>query len=192
MPWEKQFNVDSALEKAGLTFWTKGYEATSMRDLLAAMGIQKGSFYDTYGSKHAAYLRSLEQYAEARLDEFRQLGASMGPIAALRKLFDAIYEDCIGPNGHRGCMVINCALELAHDDAAARALVKQTITAQEKLLSDLIEAGQEEGEISASVDPAQTATVLMSFVMGMRVYSRSGIDPGAVRLLADQAIGLVT
>ncbi len=191
MPWEKNFDVEQALEKAGVAFWTTGYEATSMRDLLAAMGIQKGSFYDTYGSKHAAYLRSLEQYAETRLGEMRRLAASMGPLAALQQLFDFIYEDCVGPNGHRGCMVINCALERAHHDPQARALVKRTITAQEKLLASLIEEGQEQGEIAASVNAAQTATSMMSFVMGMRVYSRSGIDPDAVRLLADQALALV-
>jgi len=192
MPWEKQFNVDDALAKAGETFWAKGYEATSLRDLLDAMGIQKGSFYDTYDSKHAAYLRSLEQYAEARMDDFRQRSAALGPTDALRKLFDWIYEDCIGPTGYRGCMVINCALELAHADPQARVIVKQAITAQERLMADLIQSGQRRGEIDDSVDPFATATIMMSFVMGMRVYSRSGGDPSAVRLLADQAIGLVT
>ena len=53
MPWEKQFDIDEALQRAGETFWEKGYDATSMQDLMNAMGIQKGSFYGTYGSKKA-------------------------------------------------------------------------------------------------------------------------------------------
>ena len=62
MPWEKQFDVDVALERAGEAFWSHGYETTTMRDLLSAMGIHKGSFYDTYGSKKKVYLVALDQY----------------------------------------------------------------------------------------------------------------------------------
>ena len=191
MPWEKQFDVDETLEKAGQAFWSRGYEATSMRDLLDAMGIQKGSFYNTYGSKHEVYLRSLEQYSNARLADFRQLTHGRTAVEALRALFEAIYEDCVSPTGHRGCMVINCALELAHDDAKAQAFVKQAIARHESLMGDLVRAGQEAGEIDRDLDPSATAKAMMSFVMGMRVYSRSGGDPEAVRILADQAIRLV-
>ncbi len=191
MPWEKQFDVDETLAKAGQAFWSQGYEATSMSALLAAMGIQKGSFYSTYGSKHEAYLRSLEQYAKTRLDEFEQLARRSGAVDSLRAFFEAIYEDCVSPTGHRGCMIINCALELAHDDPKAQAIVKTAIARNEEVLRRLIQAGQEAGEINRALDASATAKAMMSFVMGMRVYSRSGSDLEAVRILADQAMALI-
>ena len=191
MPWETRFDIDATLEKAGETFWTKGYEATSMSDLLDAMGIQKGSFYNTYGSKHQAYLRALDQYTSARIGELEALVEGLEPVAALRAMFEALHDDCIGSNGHRGCMVINCALELAHEDAEAQAVVKRSIHRHEGLIRGLIEVGQTSGSIDPGLDAGATAKTMMALIMGMRVYSRSGSDLGAVRILADQALGLL-
>ncbi|MEM1203000.1 MAG: TetR/AcrR family transcriptional regulator [Acidobacteriota bacterium] len=192
MPWHKQFDVDETLEKATEIFWTRGYQATSMRDLLDAMGIQKGSFYNAYGSKHEVYLKALEQYNVATSGRMRETTAGRSGLDALRVFFEAIYEDCISPSGHKGCMVINCALELAHHDREAQAIVKRAIAGTEEALRGFILDGQRSGEIRAGLDADATAKAMMSLIMGMRVYSRSGSDPGAVRTLANQAIHLVT
>ena len=58
----KCFNRDEALEKAMQAFWAKGYEATSVQDLVDCMGINRGSLYDTFGDKHQLFLEALDQY----------------------------------------------------------------------------------------------------------------------------------
>jgi len=136
-------------------------------------------------------LRALEQYASARFGELERLAVGTTAIAALRAHFEAIYEDCISPMGHRGCMLINCALEMAHHDRPSQAIVKKGLARHERILRDLIEAGQKAAEIDRELDSEATAKAMMSLIMGMRIYSRSGSDPGAVRTLADQAIKLV-
>ena len=191
MPWEKNFDVDVALRKAGQTFWAQGYQATSMCDLLDAMGIQKGSFYDTYGSKHEAYLRSLEQYTIERFGHFSEVAEGLAPKAALRALIDEIHRECSGPDGHKGCMLINCALELAHSDTAAQRQVQRAFEAHEQSFEDLIVAGQAAGEISAQLDAAATAKSMLALVVGMRVFSRSGATKASLRVLADQALALL-
>ena len=155
MPWKKNFDVDEALQRAGETFWTQGYESTSMNDLLAAMGIQKGSFYDTYGSKRDAYLRALGQYTRTRFDEFDALIVGQPPKQALRTLIDAIYEECAGQEGHRGCMLINCALELAHSDIEAQRIVQSGLETHEASYAELIRAGQASGELSGRARPGR-------------------------------------
>ena len=67
----REFNADEALDRALHVFWTKGYAATSMQDLLDAMGLSKSSFYEFFGSKHDAFMAALRRYGDrevARLD----------------------------------------------------------------------------------------------------------------------------
>ena len=52
MPWEKSFEIDATLDKAAEVFSVKGYEATSVADLVKAMGVNRGSLYATFGNKH--------------------------------------------------------------------------------------------------------------------------------------------
>ncbi len=191
MPWEKQFDIDVALERAGETFWSHGYEATSIRDLLSAMGIHKGSFYDTYGSKKELYLMALEQYMVTRFAQFRESVAHQTPKRSLEIHLNEIFKECIGPEGHRGCMAINCALELAHSDSTAQKTVLRAFKGHEKFILEHIAAAQEAGEISTEIDAAATAKTIFAIVMGMRVNSRAGAPKATLRTLADQALALL-
>ncbi len=191
MPWKKQFDVEAALEKAGETFWANGYKATSMRDLMNVMGIQKGSFYDTYGSKKEAYLMALDHYINSHCADLRARVEQHPPKRALETHLNDIFEDCIGANGHRGCMVINCALELAHNDTDAQKSVGRAFKIHEKFFAERIVAAQEVGEISVEIDAAATAKAILAIVMEMRVYSRAGASKATLRTLVDQALALI-
>jgi TetR/AcrR family transcriptional repressor of nem operon len=187
----KQFDVDGALEKAGETFWERGFEATTLSDLLDSMGIQKGSFYATYGSKREAYLRALEQYTSQRYQELVDRVRGFGPVPALRTLFEWFARDCTGDGGRRGCFIINCALEVAHEDAEAQAIVQKNFKAYERLFRNLIAQGQEDGDIEASIDAPATAKTMMAIVIGMRVFARSGAPRSTIEALAHQAGALL-
>jgi TetR/AcrR family transcriptional repressor of nem operon len=155
------------------------------------MGIHKGSFYDTYGSKKEVYLAALDQYMTARFAQFRESAEQQTPKRSLEMHLNEILEDCIGADGHRGCMVINCALELAHSDAAAQKAVRRGFKTHEKFFFERVVAAQEAGEVSSEIDAAATAKAIFAIVIGMRVYSRAGAPKATLRTLADQALALL-
>jgi|SRR5579872_4786160 len=112
MPWVKQFDRDEVLERAEQAFWVGGYEATSLETLLDRMGIQKGSFYATFKSKHRVLIESLNRYIQERYSGFDELAAKYPPLVALERHFNEILRECCGADGDRGCFLVNIALEL--------------------------------------------------------------------------------
>jgi TetR/AcrR family transcriptional repressor of nem operon len=60
----REFDEVTALDAAIGCFWQRGFEATSMRDLAASMGLSAPSLYNTFGDKRALFTRALEHYLE--------------------------------------------------------------------------------------------------------------------------------
>ena len=189
MPWEKQFDVDRARRNAMSAFWTHGYETTSMQDLLEAMGIQRGSFYDTFKSKRDVLLAALAEYDQGRRETFRKLAQGHSPKQAVEALFRAVVAEAKSESGRRGCFLVNSALELAPRDPDVAKIVNRAFAETETFFRSMIERGQAEGEIPKHVDPVRTAQALLGMLLGMRVLARSGAGAGVLKAIAAQAAG---
>ena len=98
MPWEKSFDTNDAIKKATNVFWAKGYETTSLADLLKAIGINKGSFYNAFGSKKSLFIQSLDCYdREHRRKILDHLESLEDPVLAINTLFDTFISESISP-----------------------------------------------------------------------------------------------
>ncbi len=188
MPRDKQFDVDEALDRALETFWAQGYESTSMDDLLEQMGINRGSFYDTFKSKHDVLIDSLKRYdREYRRADLRASAKERGPREAILSLFKSMGEGTRGPHGKHGCFLVNSALELAPKDEQVAKIVRSGFRDTEKFFADLLEQGQSSGEISNETDPTETARALMCQLLGLMVLVRSGSSKSVLRSAAGLA-----
>ena len=187
MPWKKQFDPQIALRKAVEIFWKLGYSGTSMTDLLKAMGIQKGSFYDTFGSKHEVYLQAIDQYFKDRFDSFNQHTAGKSPKEAIVAMMDLVRRECLGEMRSKSCFVLNCVLERAHADPEAMKKTQEVFKFHEKVFSTLIREGQKLGTIPHSVNANDAAKVLLGLTMAMRVYAKSGASRSTINTLFNQA-----
>ncbi|HSH40807.1 MAG TPA: helix-turn-helix domain-containing protein, partial [Arenicellales bacterium] len=88
MSRNKAFDETEVLERAMTLFWRKGYEATSIQELVTHTGIQRGSLYATYGDKRRLFLAALDHYcgviAARRLHVLTAPGSGK---AAIRRFF---------------------------------------------------------------------------------------------------------
>jgi TetR/AcrR family transcriptional repressor of nem operon len=166
----REFDEQQALRQAQDVFWQRGYEATTVADLLAAMGLSKSSFYETFGSKRDLFLRSLGRYQDERVAAFRR---QLAGDATARQAIEALFRATIGCAEHKGCMACNEAVELAGRDADVERRVAGVMAALEEILAEAIARGQSDGSIGARTVPADLARLLMVALNGLQVEVRA-------------------
>jgi TetR/AcrR family transcriptional regulator, transcriptional repressor for nem operon len=191
VPWEKQFSRSAALQRAERLFWKVGYEKSSMSALLKAMGIQKGSFYATFGSKHQLLVEALDRYIQWRFASFQALRARWPPLDALRRHLDGVVDESTGTDRFMGCFLVNCATELAPGDRVIREIVTKTLRAHAAFYEELFEEAKARKELPADYAVHLQATALLGVVMAMCVSARGGLPAESIRALRAQADRLV-
>jgi TetR/AcrR family transcriptional repressor of nem operon len=171
----KEFNEESALAAALEVFWEKGYEAASVQDLTERMGIQKASLYNTFGDKHALFVRALAAYQAETLEWYRVALERAGPVRrTLKALFDRLARGPEKGRSCRGCFCVNAAVELAPHDPAIAALLERHDRAQEELFRQLLDRGRHSGEMRRDLDVTATARFLLNAITGIAVARKSG------------------
>ncbi|MFI0774524.1 TetR/AcrR family transcriptional regulator [Streptomyces sp. NPDC021212] len=189
----KEFDPEAALQSALELFWRRGYEATSMADLVEHLGIGRASIYATFGNKRELYLKAMDRYAETRdpnlLVELSQPGPALPAVRAMVRRF---AEEAASPEKRlMGCLVTNTAAELApHDPAVARRVEVSWDHVETPLHSALIRA-QAQGELPEDRDPRALARMLLVLLQGLRVVGKASDDPARVRDAAEQALTLL-
>jgi len=193
MPWEKQFDSDVALGKAMAAFWARGYETTSVQDLVDCMGINRGSLYAAFGDKRRLFLAALRRYDEQhRIAWVAGLAGAKTPRAAISAVFEDAIAAALGAKARDGCLLVNTALELSPHDPEVAALIAQSLTEMEGFFRAKIKAGQAQGSIPGRVDGAAAAAALLGLLLGLRVLARSRPEERLLRAIARQAEALIS
>ena len=186
----REFDTEEALDRATEVFWSKGYEATSLCDLIAAMGISKSSFYDTFGSKHELFLAALDHYNSGVAG--RGAEALIAGAESARAGIAAIFDHHIGlmadQGDRRGCFLNNCAVEVASHDPAAAAKVSAGLGRMEAAFLEAVERGQAAGEISGRHSATALARYLTVSLNGLIVVAKAGRDRLALKEVARIAL----
>jgi TetR/AcrR family transcriptional repressor of nem operon len=188
MPLEKQFDKEATLDLALQAFWARGYEATSIQDLVDCTGVNRASLYATYGDKRALFLAALEKYDDNRRRMLASFAARHAPREAIRKLFDEFTEDIGTDGGNKGCFMTNTALELAAHDAEIRKVVGVAQADLEAFFERMVAAGKRTGEIGSEIDATTASRSLLALLIGVVVLVRSRPEPALLESIVDDAL----
>ncbi|MEV7010170.1 TetR family transcriptional regulator [Streptosporangium sp. NPDC051022] len=185
----KEFDPDAALQAALELFWERGYEATSMSDLVEHLGVGRASLYATFGSKHDLYVKALRRYGENRDPSPVEMLSQPGPaLPAVRGLVEFYTEDAIRDRRRRGCMIVNAAGEMLPGDEKVAGIVDANWTALETALTSALIRARAQGELAADRDPRALARFLLVFLQGLRLTSKGTPDAARLRDAAAQAL----
>ena len=185
--------MDEALDQAIRVFCEQGYNATSIGDLIDAMGLASGSIYKAFRDKRAVFLAALDRHIALRKEQIAAVARTSKPAGErLRDVLAHFVEVSKGAEGRRGCLVVGSAVELAILDREVAARVSASLGKNESFLADLVRKGQADGSISAAIDPEDTARVMVCLTQGLRVVGKSGRAPQDTATAVDIAMKLLT
>jgi TetR/AcrR family transcriptional regulator, transcriptional repressor for nem operon len=176
----KTFNPDEAILHAMQSFWRRGFESTSMPDLLEAMGLGRASFYNAFGSKRDVFLRCLDLYF-AVLDRHLSEVCDQAPNRekAVENLADAILRVARQDDGYKGCLIGNTALELAAQDAEIRAQTTQGIRVLKKIFAKAL-AKQPAHNAPHVRHSERDALQLVAGIQGLLVLAKAGVPESEI------------
>ncbi|HMS18003.1 MAG TPA: TetR/AcrR family transcriptional regulator [Planctomycetota bacterium] len=189
MPYQKQFERAVVLERAMHLFWERGYEATSMQDLVDGMGINRGSIYATFQDKHTLFLEVLEHYESTRRGSMlEQMEMQSGARDVLARLLRAFVEPACKDGPTRVCFIPNTAIELAARDGAVRERVVRAQEEMEAFILRQIRRGRAQGTLRSEGDPVVVARAFLATLLGLLVLVRSRPEPGLLRSVGRSAL----
>lgn len=169
----REFDETDVLNAACDAFWSRGYEATSTRDLVKATGLTQPSLYNAFGDKRALFLRVLDHYLQQSLRErIARHEAAGTPGTAIAGFFAETVQRSLDDPGKRGCLMVNSVLEATPDDEELRDALAAEIVQIRDFFLRCVQAGQASGEIAQTVDAQEAAQHLLAVLLGLRVIAR--------------------
>lgn len=188
----REFDIDEALDKAIDVFRQRGYQATSISDLVEGMRLSRGSVYKAFKDKRTVFLAAYDRYSAASaagLEEAISKEKSGG--ARLSAVLDRYARLAATEEGQKGCLVVATAAELTTVDSEIAQRVSASFERRRKLLLRLIREGKSDGSVNPKVDERTTAELMLCLLHGMCVVGKTAPDPAAMRRVADQAMRLL-
>ena len=182
------FDKDAALEAAMLLFWERGFEGTSMADLIQAMGLNPSSIYAAFGDKHALFSLAVERYMDSRA----QYAVKALEEPTLERVVRALFENTVAfltATGHPPtCMTLAGAMGASVDAAPARDLMTEIRKQNEVAMRDRLIKARKSGELAKDVNVDDYTRYLSSILAGLSIQSANGSTKAELKRTAQMAL----
>lgn len=175
MPKTKQFNREKVLEVASSIFHQKGYNGTSIDEILKATGLSRSSLYDSFKDKHSLYLQALEFYKNRENDFYQTVNANTSTgLQKIEQLFQGVVNHLIEHPEDNGCLMVNAAAEMSKKcEKTAQVVCNNKDDVQELFTLWLTEAVNDQS-LHLQKAPATYGPFLFNALCGLKVLSQSG------------------
>ncbi len=187
----REFDIDEVTDQAMRAFWRGGYGGTSLSDLMAATGLEKGSLYKAFGCKEQLFLAALDRYLAAGVTQIEStVRNAPTAVDALRGVLDGISASCGGAQGATGCLAVNATIEAEDGPESAAGRLAHHWAWNRSVFERVIAQGQAEKSFRDDLTAADLAETLTRVVIGTAVVCRR--DPTAGFDLSERAFAILT
>jgi TetR/AcrR family transcriptional repressor of nem operon len=163
MPRPKEFDYDEKLRVARNLFWKKGYTATSMNELEKALQVNRSSLYQTYGSKHDLFLKSLSNYLDTKEKDYERAAVSRkDPLEAVVNIIRSVLKTIL--RDQKTCLAVNSTFELGRKDKKVKKLLTDQALRAVNLFEELLKVAQDEGRLGRDTDTHVLSHFILSSI----------------------------
>ncbi|GAA0622218.1 TetR/AcrR family transcriptional regulator [Kribbella sandramycini] len=184
----RSFDRDAALEQALLTFWERGYDATSVADLTAALGIGAPSLYAAFGDKQKLFEEVVVRYQETRgAWTARALAEEPTARAAITRILREAAVEYTATDHAQGCLIISAAQNTIPASAEVADHLRRLRQANVIAFRDRIQADVDAGVLPKTTDADGLATYFAATIQGMSQQARDGATQAQLTRVAELA-----
>ncbi|WP_445428888.1 TetR/AcrR family transcriptional regulator [Alishewanella sp. HL-SH05] len=182
-----KFDRAEVISKAQQLFWQRGFNGTSMRDLLDAVNLRPGSLYASFGDKESLYHEALLHYAEKGQQAFASAQAQHQPALETLKRF--VRSQVLGSQHEPSqvCMLVKTVAELSAEGSALAELAKTLLQNIEFAFKTLLEQAVAEGA-ALSAPPERLSRTLQAQIIGLKTYAQLKPEPAVLEAMVDDIL----
>ena len=188
----RNFDPDAALDRALEVFWQHGFQAASLADLTAAMGLSKPSLYAAFGDKESLYLKALERYVALQVAQHTAIfDTEPDARQALEKFLRTMAALLADPTPPCGCLIVNGMADcgLASTPPAIEQALRKAVQGSEARLHRQFMRAQRDGQLAAKINAGDLAAFFTSLLAGLGVLAKSGAKQAKLDGIINAAMG---
>lgn len=189
----RNFDPDTALDRALEVFWRHGFQAASLADLTAAMGLSKPSLYAAFGDKESLYLQVLERYVAIQIEQHAAIfDAEPDARKALEKFLRTMATLLTEPTPPCGCLIVNGMADcgLASTPLAIEQALRKAVQGSEARLHKQFMRAQRDAQLSHDIDVGDLAAFFASLLAGLGILAKSGAGRAKLDAVIDTAMNV--
>ncbi|MCH7548033.1 MAG: TetR/AcrR family transcriptional regulator [Candidatus Krumholzibacteriota bacterium] len=187
----KEYQRDEVLEAATQVFWERGYQATSIGDLVEGTGLHRRSMYEEFGDKEGLFAACLDHFVHVTTKDLAALLARE-PLGF--ENIEAFFRNRVAyvtGRQFKGCLLVKSAIEQGLLTVEARRKLQLYLAGSENSFLECLEAAQQNGEIPQDSDCRTLAKYLMCFLEGVMVMGQTNPSKKELGLVVDTVLSTV-
>lgn len=185
----QEFDTDTVLQNAMLLFWQKGYDDTSIQDLVETTGLNRGSLYNAFGDKAQLFAKVMERYrAFSPARALAEAPEDASPKQLIADFLNTLVERAELDPQNKGCLLTNTAAGLYGCNDAMTDWVRKTLGELQHVLTEVVARGQARGELNADQSASSLAHFIVATAQGLNVMARATSDTQSLKDIVANAL----
>ena len=170
----RTFDRDEALKKAMYVFWEKGYEGTSMADLIESIGMKAPSIYAAFGNKDALFREAVELYkGQVEQGPLKALNVSAHIQEALESCLNESVKMLKGGKVS-GCLIMGGAINCAPEHQEHVEHLRDIRGKYKQALKRRFALAVKDGQLNETAEPEELAEFYFGFIHGLALRANDG------------------